>query len=510
MPIVPINIPPGFYRNGTPYTKRNRVEGGSLVRFHDGSYRPIGGWVRRQATGTNEDIDALISDSTVEAIRDIFAWKDNNQALNAAFFSNKAVYHLSATGTVTDITPGAFSPTNSSKDPDTDRGYGGGPYGIGAYGVSTSLTGEEVVPPDRWYFDNFGELMLYGAIDNGKVYEVDPSTLSVSEVTNAPEQNADLCVTEERQVFIVGAGGSPRRIQVSEVEDRTTWTAATDNQVIDRVIPGNGALLRAIPVLNSVLILGEQDANVARYIGPPYVYAIEELATNCGPLAPQAVAKASDFAVWWGKRNFWVYTGSVEPINCDVIDYLYDDLDPNMVSKICAFTITDFSEVWWLYQSVNSTTTELDSYVTWDYRRNVWTTGRLSRTAGIDSGVFTTPVMTNPDGEIYNHEIAGTFPLNEGDVYFETGPLDFQNGERNAALRYIYPDQETLASVEYTIYGRQFPTANEYSYGPYTANNPTPTRAIGRSLRLRADFLTADGEVGITRFDVQLQGTGKR
>jgi hypothetical protein len=509
MPIVPFNLPPGFYRNGTPYTRKGRVEKGSLVRYHDGSYRPVGGWLRRR-DNTNAEISALISDATEEAIRDIFAWRDNSEDLNVVFGSNLAVYHMDKDGTTTEITPTGYTALNNSKDPQTDSGYGGGAYGVGAFGVSVELTGADIIPPDRWYFDTFGEILLYGSIRNGDIYELDLSDLSESSVTNAPSNNADMCVTEERQVFVVGANGEPRRVRASEVEDRTVWTAATDNQAIDRTLPGNGKLLRCLPVLNDVLILGENDANVARYIGPPYVYSIEEVGTDCGPLAAQAVAKSSNFAVWWGSRNFWIYTGTVQPLNCDVIDFLYSDIDPKNVSKICTFTITDFSEVWWLYQSKSTTTTEVDSYVTWDYRRNVWTTGRLSRTSGIDKGSISTPLMVNPDGEIFNHEIAGVFPLNEGDVFLETGPLDFNNGERNIALRYVYPDQENIGGIEYTFYGRQFPTATEYSYGPYTSRNPTPTRAFGRSLRMRADFVSYQCELGLARFDVQIQGTGKR
>ena len=46
MPLLPIEIPPGFYRNATQYQAKNRWYDGNLVRFSEGRLRPIGGWQR--------------------------------------------------------------------------------------------------------------------------------------------------------------------------------------------------------------------------------------------------------------------------------------------------------------------------------------------------------------------------------------------------------------------------------------------------------------------------------
>ena len=47
MPLVPLDLPAGFYRNGTDYEGSNRYEGSS-VRWLDGSMRPVGGWEARK------------------------------------------------------------------------------------------------------------------------------------------------------------------------------------------------------------------------------------------------------------------------------------------------------------------------------------------------------------------------------------------------------------------------------------------------------------------------------
>ena len=45
MPLVPITIPPGLYMNGTYYDAKNRWHNANRVRWHNGSMRPIGGYL---------------------------------------------------------------------------------------------------------------------------------------------------------------------------------------------------------------------------------------------------------------------------------------------------------------------------------------------------------------------------------------------------------------------------------------------------------------------------------
>lgn len=505
---ISIVLPAGMLKNATPYARRGHWEDGSLVRWHNGSVRPIGGWQRRGPLGV--PIAPLIADSDLEAVRDIFAWRDLAGGQQVVFGSNLALYHMAQAGGITDITYAGYVPDNPSKDAGLDAGYGENPYGVGVYGAANNFIGSDPTPPDRWYFDNFGEVLLTGVRRNGGIYELDLGTLTLSAVSGAPSDIQDLVVTDQRQVFVIGGAGEPRRVRASEIEDRTDWVPAVDNQVIDRTLTGSGTLMRCVNVLRQILILGENDAHVARYIGPPYVYSIDLAGENCGPIAAEAVANTDRFAVWWGRRNFWIYDGSVQVMDCAVIDFLYSDINPLQVSKISSFTNTDYSEIWWLYQSQSSVTGEVDSYVIWDYKENHWATGRLNRTAGIDKGVLLFPVMVDNAGAIYNHELDDVFPSGEGNVFVATGALDIASGGKNMAVRDIWPDTEAASDVTFTIYGKEFPNATEYTYGPYAYANPINTRAMGRSVRIRADFQQVGAELGAFRIVAAPVGTGGR
>ncbi|MDJ0827912.1 MAG: hypothetical protein QNJ16_20695 [Rhodobacter sp.] len=509
--LQPIAPPPGMYKNGTPYGRKGRWVDGNLVRWHDGSIRPVGGWTRRQQAAGAGDIPSFITTPADEAARDMFAWRDNGNGQNVVIGTNEALYHLDSLGTVTDITFAGFTPNNGSKDPSTDSGYGRGLYGSGPFGVSTGSTGSEPLPPDRWYFAAFGEILISGVRGNDDMHELNIGTLTMSVVTNAPTEPQDVCVSDQRQVIAIGGSGQPRRFQASEIEDRTDWTPATANQAVDRTVEGTGKLLRCIPVLRQILLLGENDARTARYIGPPYVYAIDLAAENCGPIAAEAVAKTERFAVWWGQRNFWMFDGSVKILDCEVMDFLQSDISENDISKITAFTNTDYTEIWWLYQSTSSTTGEIDSYVVWDYVARTWNTGRISRTVGLDKGVTSTPIYIDPDGLIYNHELDGVLP--DGTIFVESSGYEIGNGDVNVGVQFIYPDSENTGGLEYRLITRQLPNDAEYTFGPYTYQSSAPiptTGVLGREVKLRVDVSDAAAEIGTHRLDIVGGGTGKR
>ena len=503
--LIPLQFPPGMYKNGTPYQRKGRWQDGNLVRWYEGSIRAIGGWLRRQ-TGAGTDIPTLIADPTVEAIRDGFSWRSLNQDQNVVFGSNMKLYHMSQVGAITDITP--VGVTVSDKDAIAASGYGLGPYGFGAYGVENDLGAFEPIPPNRWAFDNFGEVLLTCQRSVGPLYELDLNTLTLSNVTNAPADCQDVIVTDQRIVFTIGADQEPRLVKWSDAANRTQWASSISNQAGDYTLQGSGKLLRSINVLKQVLIVGETDAYVAQYIGPPYVYGFDLVGRNCGPICAEAVVGTEKFAMWWGNRQFWMFDGALQQVPCDVMEFLMRDHDPTQVAKITAVTNQRFSEIWWFYQSQSTTTTEVDSYVMFNYRDGTWWTGRLDRTAAIDSGTLSRPVMVSSGGLIYNHELRGVTV--DGTPFIESGPVDIANGERNVALRYIYPDTETLGDISMTVFAKQFPSDTEYTYGPYVYNNPTPTRVLGREIRFRFTGESVNFEIGVMRAEVAPMGNGQR
>jgi len=70
MALIPLKIPPGFYRNGTAYETKGRWRSGNLVRFSEGRLRPIGGWTRLSNTQVLKPDGA-----TPDPIRGLHSWR---------------------------------------------------------------------------------------------------------------------------------------------------------------------------------------------------------------------------------------------------------------------------------------------------------------------------------------------------------------------------------------------------------------------------------------------------
>ena len=470
MALIPLTIQAGFYRNGTDFEQSNRWRDGNLVRWRNNSLRPVGGWEVRKAA------------STTYAPRGLIAWADNSGDSNIAIATYAKLYYMSATGTVTDITPVGF--TSGTEDAALNNGFGGGNYGQGAYGVETQSSGV-FGECTTWALDTWGEYLVGCSVDDGKLYEwqLNPAAVAAA-ITNAPTSCLGLVVTQERFIFALGAGGNPRKIAWCDREDNTTWTAADTNEAGDIELQTQGAIKCAIRVRGRTLILTDQDAHLATYQGPPYVYGFERVGTSCGVISRRSVVAIDEGAFWMGERSFFGFDGSVaSEIKCDVLDYVFGDLNRDQKSKITATSNSQFGEIWWFYPSAG--TLENDRYVTYNYKDDYWTFGTIERTSAIDRGVFATPIWADASGNIYNHEI--NFDHDGSSVYVESGPITLGNGDQVMKVNNLIPDEATQGDVAVTFKTRFYPNDTERSYGPYAMNNPTSVRFTGRQIRMRIE-----------------------
>ena len=485
MALIPLNIPSGQYRNGTDYQSQGRWRDANLVRWQEGALRPIGGWRQRGSV----DITGVV--------RSMLVWEDNSNQRRVAFGTHNKLFAMTAGNAVTDITPTSF--TAGRVDADIFTGYGASTYGNGLYGVPQQDTGA-VLRATVWCLENWGEYLLGCTADDGKIYEWQLSASAVAaQVANAPINNTAMMVTEERFVVCFGAGGDPRKVQWSDQEDNTSWTPAATNQAGDIIIQTNGTILRGVRTRGQSLILTTEDAHTMTYQGPPFVYGFERVGTSCGLVATNAVASVDAGVIWMGNRSFFIYSGgAVREIPCEVADYVFSDINNDQSSKISCVVNGRYNEIWWFYPSGSST--ECDRYVAFDYNENIWMTGNLARTAGVDRGVFRQPFWIAPDGVLYEQEVG--FSYSSATPFAETGPISIGVGDQVMSVTELIPDEKTLGDVNATFKTRFYPTDTESSHGPFNMANPTSVRFTGRQVRMRVSGNSAsDWRVGVMRLD---------
>lgn len=492
MPLIPLQIPKGQYRNGTEYMSQGRWRDVNLVRWHEDALRPVGGWRQRQSVNFNG------------VARSIISWEDNagNRYLSAG--THNKLYAVNAGGTTTDITPNGLTVGRVSAGINT--GFGGGVYGFEEYGEPRQ-DGENLAPATIWSLDNWGEYLLAMSPADGKLYQwqLNAATDAVV-ISNAPVNNTGFMVTEERFVVCFGAGGDPRKIQWSDQEDNTTWTAAATNQAGDLIVQTNGTILAGLKARGQSVILTSEDCHSLTYAGPPFVYNLERVGTSCGLVSAKAAISVDNGVFWMGYRSFFLYSGGrVQDLPCEVGDYVFSDMNTDQKSKISAVSNSAWNEIWWFYPSKSAT--ECDSYVLYDYSENIWSTGKINRTAGVDSGVFRQPLFVKSSGVLYEHEIG--FNYDSDTPFAETGPIAIGNGDNIMNVVEIIPDELTQGDVKAKFKTRYYPNSSETTYGPFTMSDPTSVRFQGRQVRMRVEGNTSsDWRVGIMRMDAR-QG-GKR
>ena len=496
MTLLALDIPAGFYRNGTDLEQSNRWRDGSLVRWRDGSLRPVKGWSERKTS------------FSTNTIRGMHAWESLDGSVYLAGGSYNELVAMVGSNTLYDITPSDLSAGLEKASVIT--GYGYGDYGSESYGDERSNYGN-YSEATVWSLDNFGEYLVacsakVAGNGDGRLLEWQlGSAADAAAISNAPIDCLGLVVTEERFLFALGGRfpaesyANPRKVYWCDQEDNTTWTAATTNQAGSQELQTSGMIMQGLRTRGQTLIITDIDAHVARFVGSPFIFGFERVGTACGAISRKAAVDVDMGAFWMGQRGFFAFQGNiVQQLPCAVHDYVFDDFNRDQQSQIWAWSNVEYGEIWWFYPSSNSQ--EVDRYVAYNYNDNHWITGNLSRTAGVPRGVFKHPLLIATNKTVYEHE--SSLSYDGADVFAETGPISLGNGDQTMNVMQLIPDEKTQGEVSLKFKTRFYPNDTETTHGPYTPANPTGVRFAGRQFRMRVDGTAGkDWRVGNMRVD---------
>lgn len=500
--LVPLKLAAGIRDVGTKLQSKGRWVDCNFVRWVEGIIRPIGKWVRV----TGEPVEGRVSG--------LFATRDNVQRDWVAVGTSQKCYMVDGSQLI-DVTPTDFVPgRNATTD---GGGYGAADYGMEEYGTPREAESGLSLEANSWFFDRWGEQIVATCLSDGRAFVWDPGGLTdpydeeLQVITNAPVDNRALIVTNERHLMLLAAGGDPRKVQWSAREDYTEWTPSATNLAGSFTLESNGALQSAVKVGDELLVMSEFDVFALRYVGAPYGYGRERVGVNNGTIGPHAAVATNDFAVWMSPDGFYTYRGQVEPLACDVWDFVFRDLNYGQRALVTAGHNSGFSEVWWFFPVVGET--ENNRYVVWNYRSNVWYVGQMKRTAWQDKGVLPLPIATGEDGYIYSHEHrfedAALQPRSR--PFIEAAPIELGDGEQTLAVTMLVPDRDTesVDALRFYFSNRFAPRLPVTTVGPFYPNDEgyTPVRFSGRqiSLRVEADR-DVDWRLGVLRAEVKRGG----
>jgi hypothetical protein len=380
-------------------------------------------------------------------------------------------------------------------------GWGAGTWSRGAWGSGATLTaiGDTL---RIWSHDNFGEDLIIN-IRNGGIYYWDKSTSSapfaravaLSDLVGAdattPTIAKQVMISDrDRHVIVFGCDPEnnigtqdPLLIRFSDQENPLVWAASATNTAGDLRIGTGSEIITALETRQQILVFTNVSLHAMQYLGPPFTFGINEIATNVTIAGPLAAVAVDDLVFWMGEEDFYMYTGQVQKLPCSVRSYVFNDFNVSQQEKVTAGVNSAYSEIWWFYPSANSE--NIDKYVVFNYQEQVWYYGALPRSVWLDRGINQYPIAASLDGYLYFHEFGfddgSVNPPASIDSYIESSQMSIGAGDNFVFLSRLIPDvtfngsTAESPSVDFTLQTRNWPGA---AYSSTTDSSVTRSATV--------------------------------
>ena len=426
-------------------------------------------------------------------------------------------------------------------------GWGAGAWSRGAWG-SAEPNGLTTVTQIRlWSHDNFGEDLIINPRDDNLYYwdrtnnvssrAIELSTKSGTK-TSVPQIAKQVLVSDQdRHVIAFGCDGlgasssatqgdgtqDPLLIRFSSQENPIDWFPTSTNTAGDLRLGSGSRFIQAVETKREILVWTDTSLNSMRFIGPPFTFGLQQLASNITIMGPNAAVGTEDVVYWMGIDNFYVYAGQTQQLPCAVKDKVFLDFNLGQTDKVVAGVNSEFAEVFWFYPSAGSD--DNDRYVIYNYADQIWYFGNLARTSWIDRGTRTYPIAAS-NSYLYNHEFGYDDDGSSMNSFIESGVMDIGDGDRFTYIKRVIPDLTFTGSTNlstpqatFTLKSRNFPggdfdntasgTATRTQSSPVELfTNQLHTRTRGRSfaMRIESNALGSKWKLGSPRVDMQQDG----
>ena len=423
-----------------------------------------------------------------------------------------------------------------------DFGFGSGTWGAETWGTERTSSTEVSLFSRSWKFDNFGQVLILQLVD-GQIFNWNPASgidTRATAISGAPSASTFALISSpDRHLVCLGTettvGDSttqdPLFVRFSDQENINEFAESVTNTAGGQRLSDGNRIMTAVRSRGQILILTDTSLHGMQYIGPPYTFGFQQLASNCGALGPHCALDVNGLAMWMGPEAFYVFDGTVKKIPCTVQDYVFKDLNLVQGRKVFAGLNTDYNEITWFYCSFTSDS--IDRSVTYNYLENVWSIGSLARTAWQDVGTFNLPVATEQLVDstatspstiygltagrtvVYNQESG----VNQADgtgitASLESGYFDMGEGDNMLLMRKFIPDfKDQQGNLTVNLLLRPYPqaSASPSSLDPYViapGTEKVDTRARGRQIAIKIDSSGVDTNwrYGTLRVDIQPDG----
>ena len=420
-------------------------------------------------------------------------------------------------------------------------GYG---WGTSTWSASTwntpRATSSVTLDMRQWSLNNWGEDLVLTQKDGATYYWDTSGGMTDNRATllaNAPTTSTlSVVSTDTRHLVCMGTEttiGTPSSqdklfIRWSDQENITEWTPNVTNSAGSQRIAGGSEIRSAQTSKGTILVWTDTTLHSMAFIGPPFIFGFRQLGSDCGAVSMNSTYVVDDVAYWMSDGTFFRYAGAVQEIPCPILNYVFNDINPDQYAQVYAGQTHTYSEIIWYYCS--SSSNQIDRYVIYNTQENSWYFGNMNRTTYLDNGVEFNPIaseylanstantfstiygLTEGRSLLYRHEDGVDADGSPLAAYIESGDGDIADGEDFSFINKVIPDfKDQTGNAVITLKVRDYPNSTKTLGESITVSNTTPfynSRIRGRqaSIRIENTELGSNWRFGTLRINVRPDG----
>ena len=420
----------------------------------------------------------------------------------------------------------------------SSTGWGVGAWSSSTWGSSTALSLTNQLR--LWSLDNFGDDGLCMP-RGGALYYWDESSgvttravaaSSVGGASNAPIASLQIMMSDvDRHVIAFGCnpiGSStidPLLVRFSDAENAVDWTPTATNSAGGVQLSTGSTIIAALQTRQEILIWTDAGIVSMRFVGAPFVFSFNEIATGMSLISPNAMATGGGVVYFMDNGAFYQYSGSAQRLPCTVLDYVFNDINLSQAFKIFAAPIPQHNEIIWFYPSSGSN--EVDRYVVYNYLEQSWTIGTtndgFTRTAWNPAYILNYPIAAGKiddsgNNYLYNQEDGYSADGSNFTAFIESSDFDLDpDGEKFMFISKLLPDIKFINTtdsgdtVDFIIKGRNYPleslnTLQTVSVNPNSTFSNTRTRTRQSAIRIENTANDYSWRLGDLRLELRTDG----
>jgi hypothetical protein len=302
---------------------------------------------------------------------------------------------------------------------------------------------------DKWRFTQFGNTIIAANnADKLQVFTLGSSTTFDDLAAAAPVAKFVTVVRDFVVTANLDAETAPNKVQWSDINDETDWTAGGASQS-DFQIVGDGGNITGLTGGEIGLILLERAIVRMTYIGSPYFFQFDTISRGIGCVEGNSVAQYGGLTFFLGEEGFYSCDGqAVNAIGNEKVDrWFWSNANPSLLNKM-SVTVDPFRKivVWNFIDNFAKKT-----LIIYNWQVQKWTYG-ITDVDYVASSASAGATLEGMDlyGNMDTIETSFDSPL------FSGGKFLFSGAKGNKIV--TFTGQPSAAQIDTGLIGSQYPS----------------------------------------------------